>query len=202
MHSSFIVFVDESGDHSLTKIDPQYPIFVLAFCVLPFDAYNYQIAPQIRALKFQLFGHDNVILHEHDIRKRKGPFSAMSQGDREALLRGLTAIMKGADMTIIAVAIHKQRHAAKYVHPVHPYNLAVMFGLERLNGFMRERGQHERLTHVVCEARGGHEDTELELEFRRVCDGANQRKHRFCFDIVIANKQSNSEGLQLADLVA
>jgi hypothetical protein len=26
-HSDFIVFVDESGDHSLTKIDPQYPMF-------------------------------------------------------------------------------------------------------------------------------------------------------------------------------
>ena len=77
-----------------------------------------------------------------------------------------------------------------------------MLGLERLNGFMRERGQHERLTHVICEARGTQEDTELELEFRRVCDGANQRKQRFCFDIVIADKRSNSEGLQLADLVA
>ena len=27
-----IVFVDESGDHSLTSINPDYPVFVLAFC--------------------------------------------------------------------------------------------------------------------------------------------------------------------------
>ena len=31
--SDFMVYVDESGDHSLTSIDKNYPIFVLAFCV-------------------------------------------------------------------------------------------------------------------------------------------------------------------------
>lgn len=202
MHSDFIVFVDESGDHSLTKIDQQYPMFVLAFCVVPFNTYNSQIAPRVRELKFRLFGHDNVILHEHDIRKRKGPFSAMGLHERELLMNELTSIVQESDMTIIAVAVHKQRHAKRYVRPIHPYNLAVMFGLERLHGFMRDKGQHERLTHVVCEARGAQEDRELELEFRRVCDGANQRQLRFCFDIVIADKRTNSEGLQLADLVA
>ena len=33
--SDFIVFVDESGDHSLEVINPDYPVFVLAFCILP-----------------------------------------------------------------------------------------------------------------------------------------------------------------------
>jgi len=32
--SQYIVFVDESGDHGLTTIDPHYPIFVLVFCIL------------------------------------------------------------------------------------------------------------------------------------------------------------------------
>ncbi len=31
--SKYIVYVDESGDHSLQSIDENYPIFVLAFCV-------------------------------------------------------------------------------------------------------------------------------------------------------------------------
>ena len=29
-HSDFIVYVDESGDHSLEFINPRYPLFVLA----------------------------------------------------------------------------------------------------------------------------------------------------------------------------
>ena len=27
----FIVYVDESGDHNLVKVDESYPVFVLAF---------------------------------------------------------------------------------------------------------------------------------------------------------------------------
>jgi len=32
-YSKYIVYVDESGDHSFLSIDQKYPIFVLAFCV-------------------------------------------------------------------------------------------------------------------------------------------------------------------------
>ena len=108
MHSDYIIFVDESGDHSLAPINPDYPVFVLALCLMPFKAYNEQVAPAVRALKFALFGHDVVILHEHDIRKRKGPFSNLGPLQREALLEGLTSIIQAAPMTIISVAINKQ----------------------------------------------------------------------------------------------
>jgi len=31
--SDYIVYVDESGDHGLENVDPNYPLFVLAFCI-------------------------------------------------------------------------------------------------------------------------------------------------------------------------
>jgi len=31
--SDYIVYVDESGDHNLERINPEYPLFVLAFCI-------------------------------------------------------------------------------------------------------------------------------------------------------------------------
>ena len=31
--SDFVIYVDESGDHSLAEIDRYYPIFVLDFCI-------------------------------------------------------------------------------------------------------------------------------------------------------------------------
>ena len=34
MHSDYLVFVDESGDHSLTSIDDAYPLLVLCFCII------------------------------------------------------------------------------------------------------------------------------------------------------------------------
>ena len=75
-------------------------------------------------------------------------------------------------------------------------------GLERVCSFLEDRGQQGRLTHVVFERRGAKEDTELELEFRRMTGGANARCGRLPLEIVMCPKAVNSCGLQLADLVA
>jgi hypothetical protein len=76
------------------------------------------------------------------------------------------------------------------------------FGLERLYRLLRSQGQDDRIAHIVCEARGSKEDAELELEFRRIRDGANYFNKRLPFELVIADKKTNSEGMQLADLTA
>ena len=73
--SKYIVYVDESGDHSLQSIDQSYPIFALAFCVFHKRHYSEAIVPVIEKFKFNHFGHDQVILHEHEIRKRVGVFN-------------------------------------------------------------------------------------------------------------------------------
>ena len=31
----YLVFVDESGDHGLTAVNRDFPLFALAFCVFP-----------------------------------------------------------------------------------------------------------------------------------------------------------------------
>jgi hypothetical protein len=38
--SRFLGFFDECGDHSLTKIDPDFPLFVLALAVVERTAYR------------------------------------------------------------------------------------------------------------------------------------------------------------------
>jgi hypothetical protein len=200
--SEYVVFVDESGDHSLEVINPEWPLFVLCFCIFPVKSYVNQVTPAIRQLKFETFGHDLVILHEHDIRKKKGAFTRLNKEAREVFLDRLTGIIANTDMTMIAVVIDKVRHKAKYSMPEHPYHLAMQFGLERVAHFLALRGQGGAETTVVCEARGAKEDAELELEFRRVCDGANRSRRPYPLKIVIADKKTNSEGLQLADLTA
>lgn len=200
--SDYIVYVDESGDHSLTSINPDYPVFVLCFCILNKETYIDQIVPKIQRLKIQTFGHDQIIIHEHDMRKKKGDFSQLNKLLREQFMSGLSRVMEGADLTIIAVVIDKERHINKYMNPFHPYHLALQFGLERIYSFLKERGQEKKTTHVIFEERGPKEDMELELEFRRVRDGQNRSKITLPFDIVLASKKSNSTGLQLADITA
>lgn len=63
-------------------------------------------------------------------------------------------------------------------------------------------GQQDLRTHFIFEARGRNEDLALEVEFRRVCDFQNSLQKMFPFEIILADKKTNSAGLQLADIVA
>ena len=201
-HSDFIIYVDESGDHSLESIDADYPVFVLSFCIFRKADYAQRVTPAIRALKFATFGHDMVVLHEAEIRRKKGAFSRLSKAPREAFMTALTDIIAAADFQLVAVVIDKRKLKDRYRHPAHPYHLALEFGLERIYRLLQAAGQDGALTYVVCEARGPKEDGELELEFRRIRDGANYFNKALPFDLIVADKKTNSEGLQLADLTA
>jgi len=114
----------------------------------------------------------------------------------------LGAVIEQTPFHLIASIIDKPKHLEKYPYPEHPYHLALKFALERFDFFLHEQRQHDRRLTVICEARGKNEDTELELAFRQVCDGSNYNNKHYPYDIIIASKQCNSEGLQLADLVA
>jgi hypothetical protein len=199
--SEYLVFVDESGDHGTTGINRDFPLFALAFCVFPKAEYADRITPALRRLKLATFGHDMVVLHEHDIRKKEGKFARMSREPREAFLDGLTRIIAEAAFTLVAVVIDK-RELQPATTPTNLYHHALLFGLERVFRLLAERGDAQRLTHIIVEARGKREDTELELEFRRICEGVNGLGHPLPFRLVIADKRTNSEGLQLADMVA
>jgi len=202
-YGDYLVFVDESGDHGLATIDPSYPIFVLVFCLIKKADYVASITPAIQNLKFKHWGHDMVVLHEHEIRKPAGAYGFLQKADRrQVFIADVTNFVEQAPLTLIAGVIHKQALRERYVSPNNPYTLCLEFGLERLHRHLESLGQAERITPVIVEMRGQREDRDLELEFRRIADGANYLGRRLPFQMVIASKLSNCAGLQLADLVA
>ena len=201
--SDYIVYVDESGDHGLLSIDPQYPVFVLAFCVFHKEDYRLVASPALQDLKFRHFGHDMVVLHEHEIRKAAGPFRILvDAGRRESFLQDLNLIVEAVPLTLVASVIQKHRLRERYASPPNPYHIALAFGLERVASFLKAHGQRDRVTHFVFECRGRKEDQELAGEFERVCAGANYRGERLPFQMTFADKKTNCCGLQLADLFA
>ncbi len=200
--SNFIIYVDESGDHSLESINPEYPLFVLTFCLATKADYRAQIAPEVAGFKHRWFGHEAVILHAHEIRKEKGDFKFLfDRAVRERFLDDLTALMDRLPYTLIASAIDKVRLNHQYADPDNPYSIGMQFCLERAFFYLREQGEADKLTHVLVESRGRKEDADLELVFRRICDGANAFGHRLPFEVVFVDKKQNLPGLQLADLV-
>jgi len=201
-YSDYIVYVDESGDHSLTSIDEGYPVFVLSFCVFQKRHYSHAITPALRMLKFETFGHDMVILHEQDIRKKTGAFHQIGKEKREIFLEDLNTLITDADFTLLVTIIDKYKLKKEQTQETHVYHLAMELGLEKLYHFVQSRNQDNRLTHVICEARGRVEDRALELEFSHVCAGHNRSRRTLPFQLIIADKKTNSEGLQFADLAA
>ncbi|NDL70168.1 DUF3800 domain-containing protein [Vreelandella alkaliphila] len=200
--SKFVVYVDESGDHSLKSIDQTYPIFVLAFCVFHKRHYSEVIVPALQKFKFNHFGHDQVVLHENEIRRRKGLFNRFrNAGHQNAFLKELTQIIEFSNFVLISATIDKRALGKQNVED-NAYHIALGICMETLHQFLREKGEHTKKTHVVVECRGNQEDKELELEFRRICDGNNRLNQPLPFEILFADKKVMSSGLQLADLVA
>lgn len=201
--SDYIVYVDESGDHSLASIDQGYPVFVLALCVFHKRHYAEKIVPAVEKLKFNYFGHDSVVLHENEIRKQKGDFAFLShRPTRDEFMGRLSSVMDASNFILIACVVDKVRLSRSEGANSNPYHIALGVCLEALREFLAEKKQDEFKTHVLVECRGKKEDAELELEFRRICDGDNPGGRVLPFDIVFADKKTNLAGLQLADLVA
>lgn len=202
--SDYVIYVDESGDHDLTSVAQSYPVFILAFCIFTKTDYARTVVPQVQEFKFRWFGHDNVILHEHEIRKQRPPFKFLQNEERRALFMSeLNGILELCPTTVIASVIDKPRLAQRYVEPDNPYHIAMQFCMERTHRFLTEHGQAGRLTTIMFEKRGEKEDAKLELEFRRIKDGANFRGAAMAeLDIRMVDKKANSSGLQIADLFA
>lgn len=201
--SDYVVYVDESGDHSLASIDPGYPVFVLALCVFHKRHYSETIISAVEKLKFNYFGHDSVVLHENEISKQKGAFAFLShRPTRIEFMERLNSIMDTSNFILIACVVDKTRLSRGQGASSNPYHIALGICLEALHGFLTEKGQVNLQTHVVVECRGKKEDSELELEFRRIRDGSSPGSQRLPFEIVFADKKTNLTGLQLADLVA
>lgn len=208
--SDYIVFADESGDHGLLSIDPQFPVFALVFCVFGKKTYTEIVEPAFRNLKYKWFGHDAVVLHEREIRKQMPPFDFLraSAETRDAFMNDIDAIMGAVPFHAYVSVIDKTKLLQKYQQPHNPYDLAMLFCLERLSNRLVIDGQRNRLTHVLFEARGRTEDAQLELEFRRVV--SNERRwgskavdfSRAPLSPIFVPKAANLAGHQLSDLIA
>lgn len=208
--SDFIVFADESGDHGMDRIDVDFPMFALSFCMIEKAAYVGSVVPAFQQFKFDFWGHDGVVLHEHEIRKRKGPFTLLLTNPdlRAKFYERLNSLMADTPMSIVASVINKVKLKARYVRPSNPYEIALLFCMERLLVRLLANGQEGRTVHVLFESRGRQEDADLELEFRRIC--ANQSNWgwkqidftKIRFEPFFVKKAANAIGLQLSDLTA
>ena len=200
--SDYLICGDETGDHSLDSINRENPIFGLAFCVFRKIEYLSIAQPLISEFKMKCWGHDLVVLHNHDIRKSQGNFSFLSTYEhREIFLKALNSVISQIPFKIITTSIDKRALINKPKHSHNPYFLALEFCLDHLYRFLEKEEQLEKITPIVVESRGLKEDKELRLAFE-VFAHSYSIGGRCPFYLTFANKKVNHPGLQIADLVA
>ena len=103
-----VLFLDESGDHSLIKIDSQFPIFCLAGCIFDEIQYQRESNAKIDAFKIRYFNNSNIVLHSREIRKCVPPFNILlNKNTKQNFYTDLDNLMSGLPYTILASVILK-----------------------------------------------------------------------------------------------
>jgi hypothetical protein len=200
------LFIDESGDPSLSSINADFPIFTLLGCLFEDSAYQ-EMCIKISSLKKEFFGSENAILHSRDIRKCEGVFVKLFDLDVKAkFYERLNSILENAKYTVIAVGIKKQEFIEKYGKIADdPYELSLSFLLER--AVMETDNGKENGMHIMIESRGKREDETLQKRYNRLLDNGSSHitperfKKRF-EKMEFRRKKENDCGLQIADLCA
>jgi hypothetical protein len=208
MHAMpLVVYLDETGDHSLELIDRDFPVFGVVLLICDAEVYVKQLIPAVCQLKFDYFGHEGVVLHSREIRRAQGDFGFLTDpAKRPPFYERINRIMSDYDFQLVAAFIRKQRHKDKYgVYANHPYELALMFALERLLPLLESVGQTE--VTIIAESRGKREDDELRLSFLEVINNGTgyvsyKRFRQVNFRLDFRQKGSNLVGTQIADLAA
>lgn len=199
------MFLDESGDHSLDKIDKSYPMFVLAGCIFDMENYTSVVEQEVNKLKLKYFRKSNIILRSYDIRKQKGEFrSLINKKTRDEFNEDLAKIISSLDYKIIAAAIRKDRLKDRYFDPHNPYHLCFKFILERAVMFL---GRSKEQMILRIESRETHNDQKLADEYEKFRNSSHKLfssteiQNKF-LDLSFNQKTQNIAGMQIADLIA
>lgn len=204
--TDYLAFLDECGDHSLTKIDQDFPIFVLSLVLVRREDYCGRILPELNSLKLCYWDHEGVNLHSRDIRKASGPFSILQRSEMRTRFMGeLSHLMDILPYELFIVCIHKGNLRNQYVNAENPYELALTFVMERVIHWMEQNNQAS--LPILAEARGNNEDNALKAAFfdltaSGTCYISSERFQNRRFPLQFHDKRKNIAGIQLADLCA
>ena len=201
------LFIDESGDHGLTKIDTEFPVFLLCGVLIAEQHYE-TVRQSVNKLKYSIWGSKDVIFHSRDIRKCEKEFQVFFNLELKAnFYAELNRILAASPYTIIASAIQKDRFIEQFGKLQDDvYEVALSFVIEQAVMVLRSKGNPTSLD-IVIERRGRREDKQLDDHFQRITGKGTGRLTAdeiaaFTPSFSFRNKKENINGLQLADLVA
>lgn len=200
-----VLFLDESGDHNLAVIDPQYPLFVLGGVIMDKDYAEGELTAELSRFKDEVLGRPEIVLHTADITRNRNGFERLQEtAFRERFYEKLNALMRRLDYSVVACAIRKDEHLTRYgVAALDPYLLSLDVLVER---FCFAIGDVPGGGVIVAEKRDPTLDRQLDVAWLSLkiqgtrflqAKAIGQR----LLGLNLRDKSENVAGLQLADLV-
>lgn len=202
-----IMFVDETGDHSLEKIDPQYPIFSLNGVIFEKDYYYNEVTEKFHKFKIKYFGTKDIILHSYDIKKQNGVFKILTEKSlRENFFEDLNNLVKEIHYKIISINILKDKFKQQKSPTLssNPYTVSLNFLIER---FVMHLDSIKDIGCINIESRADFNDKKLYSSYMHYFyNGTSQieakRIQSKIINFAFYSKKININGLQLTDLVS
>ena len=200
-----VLFLDESGDHNLSVIDPSYPMFVLGGVILDKEYADGPLTEAFDDFKRRMFGRTDIVLHTADIVRTRNGFETLKDNEfRAYFYTELNALMQELRYSVVACVIRKDEHFRRYgSDALDPYHLSLHVLVEL---FCFDVGQVRNGGLIIAEKR----DHILDLGLQQTWTNLYANGTRYAKGEVIRNrlqaldlrgKKENIAGLQLADLV-
>ena len=204
----YYLYIDESGDHGLTNVNPDFPIFLLCGIVISSNE-NAAINQAFNQVKATFWGRKEVIFHSRDIRKCEKEFSILFDLEKKKLFyEAINESIVNHEYVVIASAIRKEAYIQNFGKLSDDvYELSLSFIIERAIFYLDTIKNPKKELEIVIERRGKKEDKKLEEHFQRLLARGTgyvsaDRLTSYNLSIIFRSKRENINGLQMADLIA
>lgn len=208
--SKYYLFIDECGDHNLTKYDSGFPAFTLCGILVSRKKLN-ALNKAFENLKKEIFGNSDVIIHSIDIRKWRGAFSVLAnKALRTKFFEGIEKILCRHNTYVIVSCTILKEQLNKFCvrgEKNDVYGLSLSYLIERSIFCVDNIGEYHPEISIIVERRGKKEDNKLLNYYNGLRNRGTkwvtiERLRSRISEFKFNNKRDNIIGLQIADLIA
>lgn len=108
------LFIDESGDHGLSNLNPDFPLFLLCGIIIESNDYE-KLRISFNEIKKSIWNSEYVIFHSRDIRKCEKEFKYLFDLEVKArFYKMLDTVVGDTNYSIVASGIRKEEYIKLY----------------------------------------------------------------------------------------
>lgn len=203
----YYLFIDECGDHGLTKIDFHFPIFLICGILIT-ENENEKLKSKMSKMKTFFWQDHSPIFHSREIRKCANEYKILlDKKTKLKFYRELNKILEKQTYSIIHIGLNKFSYVKKYGNLGNdPYELCLSNVFDLCISNLKKQSHANELV-IVLEKRGEKEDNKLASHITKIISKGTYKNPIESFKSLritfkFNHKKEDLIGLQIADLTA